>query len=138
VQDDGLHRPRLAGALHRIVVVDPQQRDHVADVLVALDLTRCRALPVGEDGVVVDPPLLVQLRPGLLGEEEVGDAIAVQMADLALAEFEAELATLADPSLDAGPGRDLRGDLLAVDGGAADDRGDGEAQRCRRFGTAVL
>ena len=43
--------------------------------------------------MVVDPPLLEQVGPDVLGEAEVGDAVAVQVAELAFAELERELAS---------------------------------------------
>src|SRR4051812_27643799 len=95
------------------VVVQAHERDHVVDVRVALD-------PAGggpdfprEDRVVDDAPLLVQLGPHALGEAEVGGAVAVQVADLAPADLERELAATARPGLDALPRGDLVGDLLA-------------------------
>ena len=51
--------------------------------------------------------------PDLLREAEVGDAIAVQMAELAAAEGEGELAAAARPGRHARPGRDLFRDQFA-------------------------
>src|SRR5688572_22513030 len=78
------------------VVVDPQHRDHVIDVRLGFDPARRRALAVGKHGVVLDPALGVKLAPELLGEEEVGTAVAVQVADLTAADAEPVLAALAE------------------------------------------
>ena len=47
----------------------------------------------------------------------MGGVVAVQVADLAAADAEGELAARAEAGLDAGPGRDRVGDLLARGGG---------------------
>jgi hypothetical protein len=52
-----------------------------------------------------DSPLVVQSRPGVLGEEEVGGVVSVQVADLAAADLECELAPPPGPRLDAGSGK---------------------------------
>src|SRR5438046_1946258 len=74
------------------VVVEAHQRDHVTDVGFALDPARGRPLPVGEYGMVHQAPLVEQLRPELLREEEMRGVVAVQVADLAAADLEGELA----------------------------------------------
>ena len=102
------HRHAVAG--DDPVVVQPQQLDHVADVRVALDPARAEAGPAGEDRVVVDPLLLEELGPHLLREAEVGDVVAVQVADLAAADGEGELAAAADARVDARP----RGTSLVI------------------------
>ena len=67
-------------------------------------------MAAGEDRVLGDPAFAVQLLPALGREEEVGGAVAVQVADLAAAELEGELAALAGAGLDPVPARDLGGD----------------------------
>jgi hypothetical protein len=62
------------------VGVQSQELDHVAHVGLALDRPRPEARPAGEDGVIVDPGLVEQLPPDVLGEAEVGDTIAVEVA----------------------------------------------------------
>ena len=57
-------------------------RDHVLDVGLGLDPAGAEARPAGEDRVVVDPPLLEQRGPDFLREAEVGDVVAVEVADL--------------------------------------------------------
>jgi hypothetical protein len=54
-----------------------------------------------------DSPLFPEIGPDLLGETEVGRAVAVQVADLATAEFERQLTQVTRCRMDAGPGRDL-------------------------------
>ena len=108
-----LRRDRATRAGDGAVVVEAQQRDHVGDVVLGLDLARGVARLAGEDRVVVDPAGLVELVPDRLREAEVQHAVAVQMADLAAADRERELAARADAGLDARPGRDLLGDPLA-------------------------
>ncbi len=88
-------------ALDRAVVVEPQQRDHVADVVLGLDSARGVARLAGEDGVVVDPAVFVELIPNGLRKAGVQDMVAVQVADCAPAELEGELAPRARPCLDA-------------------------------------
>jgi hypothetical protein len=95
------------------LVVQPQQRDHIVDVVLVADPARRGPLRVGEDGVGHDPPLLHQLGPDPLGEGEVRRVVAVQVADLAAAQPEAELAAAAEARLDSRPRRDLVGDLAA-------------------------
>ena len=60
----------------------------------------------GEDGVVDDPALLEQLGPDRLREGEVGGVVAVEVADLAPAVAERELAAATGTRLDAWPARD--------------------------------
>ena len=79
------------------VVVEPQQRDHVEDVCVGLDPARSVARLAGKDRVVVDP-VLVEVDPDLLGEAEVGDMIAVQVAELAPSELERVLPRAPGPA----------------------------------------
>ncbi len=86
------------------VVVEPQQLDHVADVVLGLDSARAVAWLAGEDRVVVDAVLLEETGPDLLGEGEVGGVVAVEVTDLAPAELEGELA----PAAGAGARRDAR------------------------------
>src|ERR1700742_757022 len=108
------HAPR-----QRLLVVEAHQRDHVADVVLALDPPRRWALAIGKDRVVDDSPFVVELAPGLAREEEVGGVVAVQVADLAAAELEGELTAAAGPSGDAVPGGDLGRDCLAWSDGFA-------------------
>jgi hypothetical protein len=58
------------------------------------------------------PALLPQLGPDLLREDEVGGVVAVQVADLAPADREGELAARAGAGLHPRPGGDLLGDPL--------------------------
>ena len=90
---------RKAVAGDHTLVVEAHQRDHVADVGLALDPAGTEARPAGEDRVVVDPPLVEEGRPDLLGKAEVGDVIAVKVADLAPAYLERELSTPAWPGV---------------------------------------
>src|SRR3954469_24683363 len=89
------------------VVVDAHQRDHVVDVGLGLDAARRHLGGVRVDRVRADAALLAQLRADVAREAEVGGVVAVQVADLAAADAEAELAARARPRLDAGPGADL-------------------------------
>jgi hypothetical protein len=100
----------------RAVVVESQQRDHVAHVGLVGDPARGEARPARKDRVVVDASLGEQLLPHLSGEAEVRGVLTVQVTDLAPPEAERELAALPRAGLDAGPGGDLLGDLPA--GGA--------------------
>src|SRR5947209_17509708 len=79
------------------VVVEPQHPDHVLDVRLVFDPARRRSDPAREDRVVDDATLLPQLGPDLLREREVCGVIAVQVADLARADLEGELAARARP-----------------------------------------
>jgi hypothetical protein len=63
--------------------------------------------------VIVDPSLIEQLLPDLLGEPAMEDAVAVQVAELATTHGEGELAPAAGARLDAGPRGDLLGDAFA-------------------------
>src|SRR3954452_4919289 len=108
----------LARCTDRALVVQPQHGDDVADIVVALDPPRGPALLVGEHRVVGDPALVIELLPHGLGEAEVRDMVAVQVADLLAAHGEAVLAPAAEAGLDAGPRGDLVGDGLAGGHGA--------------------
>jgi hypothetical protein len=68
---------RHAVPVHDPLVVEPEQRDHVADVGFVLDLPRRRPLPDGEYRVMDDSPLLHQLGPDRLREEKVGGVVTV-------------------------------------------------------------
>jgi hypothetical protein len=94
------------------LVVEPQELDDVADVGVVVDLARCRPFSVGEDRVRRNAALFSQLTPHRFGEREVSGVVAVQMADLAAADSERELAAPTRPRLHTRPGRDLLGDPL--------------------------
>src|SRR6266545_3748362 len=95
------------------LVVEPQQRDHLAYVAVALDAARRRAYRIGKEGVTLDAALLMQIDPHMAGKAEMRGAIAVQVADLAAAQPEPQLAALPSARAHAGPARDLREDCLA-------------------------
>ncbi len=86
-------------SLHCAVVVDPQDRDHVADVGLVADPARSPARVVGERRVGADPAGLAQLGGDLPGEAEMGRVIAMEVADLAPAEPDRELAALAERGL---------------------------------------
>src|ERR1700694_4540929 len=94
-------------------VVETQQRDHVAYIRLVPDRSRRGTGLAGEDRVMRYPALLVELVPERPREAEVGCVVAVHVSDLAAPELEGELADLAPVHLDAGPGGDLVGDLLA-------------------------
>src|SRR5262249_8687826 len=95
------------------VVVDPHQLNHLVDILLATDPTRCHRVLAGEDRMVDDHPALPEVRAEVLAEREVGGAVAVQVAHLVALHAEAPLATLAVTGLDAGPRSHGVGDLLA-------------------------
>jgi len=97
----------------RAIVVEPQQLDHVADVVLGFDPAGGIARLAGEDRVVVDPTLFVELRPQVLREAGVEGMVAVKMPDLATPKPEGELAATAGACVDPRPGRDLLGDPLA-------------------------
>ena len=78
-------------ACDHALVVEAQQRDYVLDVGLGLDPAGAEARPAREDRVVVDASLLEQGPPDLLGKAEVGDGVAVQVADLPPAYLEREL-----------------------------------------------
>jgi hypothetical protein len=89
------------------VVVQPQHRDHVANVLLTVDPSGAEALPAGEHRVIVDAALLMELAPELLREAKVRSMVAVQVADLAAANLERKLTPSAWTGLDAWPRRDF-------------------------------
>jgi hypothetical protein len=66
-----------------------------------------------KDGVVDDSTLLDELGPHVPWKAEMRSVVAVEMADLAGADLEGELAAPARPRFDAGPRGDLLDDLLA-------------------------
>ena len=107
------HRDVTSQVRHGTVVVEPQERDHVAHVVLAVDPARRRPRTVREDRVRDDAPLGAQGRPDVLGEAEVGGVVAVQVAELLAPGAERELAPAARAGLDAGPRRDLLGDAAA-------------------------
>src|SRR3954454_11707087 len=100
-------------AVGNAVVVEPHQRDDVFDVGLVLDPARPRPLLAGEHRVIDDSTLLLEGRPRLLLEEEVGGVVAVQVTDLPPTDLEGELAAAARASLDARPRGDLLRDPLA-------------------------
>ena len=81
-------------ARHDALIVQPQQLDHVADVVGILDAPRRGALAIGEHGAVPHLALGEELGPYLLGEEQVRGVIAVEVADLPPADREGELAAV--------------------------------------------
>ena len=107
--DDPLHEASSLGghavALDDPVVVEPEQRDHVADVFLVLDPARSVPRLAGKDGVIFDPALVEQVLPYVLGEPEVGNLVAVQVADLPAADLEGILAAATGPRLHSRPGR---------------------------------
>src|SRR5207302_2967413 len=100
-------------ASRQAVVVEPQERDHVIDVLLVGDAAGSRPDLPREDRMLDDPALFEQLSPYVLREVEVRCVIAVQVADLAPANLEGELAAPTRSRFHLGPGCDLLGDLLA-------------------------
>src|SRR4051794_30238235 len=106
IRSSRLLRPRrggLAVVWRQAVVVEPHERDHVAYVFIVRDPARGWALLAWEDGVVDDAAARVEVGPHGLREREVGRVVAVQMADLAAADAERELAAAARGGLDAVP-----------------------------------
>src|SRR5262249_11767336 len=95
------------------VVIEPHQLDHVVDVGLGLDPARGRPFLVREYRVMDDTAILVQALPQVPREEEMCCVVAVQVSDLARADLERELSAAAVTGLNALPGRDLFGDLLA-------------------------
>src|SRR5947207_2934864 len=67
----------------------------------------------GKTGWSTIRPSSCSRRQTSFGKEEVCRAVSVQVADLPAADPECELAAPAGTGLDARPGRDLLGDLLA-------------------------
>src|SRR4051794_16546758 len=108
------HPPERSAAdsARHALVVQPHQRDHLGDVVVAVDPPRRHLRRVRVDRVRADTAGGAQLGADLPGEAEVRGAIAVQVADLAAGDGEGELAAAAGAGLDAGPRRDLAGDAL--------------------------
>src|SRR5919198_5772306 len=106
-------RRRLALTGDHAVVVEPKQRNHVAYVCLGLDLARREALSAGEDRVIVDPALLLELRPDRFRKARMECMVAVQVTDLPAADLERELAAASRPRVNARPRGDLLGDLLA-------------------------
>src|SRR5262249_24617045 len=98
---------------HRTVVVETEERDHLVNVGLVLDAMGGGPLRIGEHRVRNDSPLFPEIDPDLLGETEVGRAVAVQVTDLPTAELEGQLAQLARRRVDAGPGRDLCDDPVS-------------------------
>ena len=92
----------------RALVVEPHEGDHVLDVLLCFDPSRCRALLAGKDRVLGDPSLFAQFQPQALRKAEVGGVVAVEMADRATTDGERELPATARAGLDSGP----RGDYF--------------------------
>src|SRR3982074_1913158 len=99
---------RRAAAGRDAVVVQPQQLDHVLDVGLIGDPARGRSLLARKHGMVGYPPVLEQLRPYGLGKPEMRRVVAVEMADLAAADREGELAAAPRSGVHARP----RGDFV--------------------------
>src|SRR5581483_8487601 len=74
----------------RALVVEPHERDDVPDVGLTRDPPRRRADAPWEHRVLGDPPLRIQLCPHILGEDEVGGMVAMEMADLVAPDLEGE------------------------------------------------
>src|SRR3954454_19138068 len=83
------------------VVVEPHQRDHVADVLVVAELASRQLRRVPVDRVRADTTGIPELLPDLAREAEVRNAIPIKVADLLTANAEAPFAALAHARLDA-------------------------------------
>jgi hypothetical protein len=99
--------------LHHPVVVQAQEREDVRDVLVGRQRAGSHARVVGSDGVRRDPARRAQLRADRLREREVGDPVAVQVADLAPAHPHRALAALTPRLVHAWPGQGRGEDDLA-------------------------
>src|SRR5882672_6564297 len=91
------------------LVVEPQQRDHLAHVAVALDAACRGAYGIGEEGMALDAALLAQIDPHMAGKAEMRGAITVQVADFAAAQPKPPLAP---PRRDARPRSDFCNDRL--------------------------
>ena len=74
----------------RALVVQPQQRDRIANVIGTLDPPRRESRLPAEDGVVVDPTLVVQLVPNGFGEAQVQDTVTVEVAEFPAPVLEGE------------------------------------------------
>jgi len=97
----------------RPVVVDPEQVDHVTNVRVARNAAGRRPLrSVREHRVGLDPAVGAEFGPDAPREAEVRRVVPVDVADLAPADREGNLAQLPGVDHDAGPGADLGDDLL--------------------------
>jgi diguanylate cyclase (GGDEF)-like protein len=95
----------------RPVVVDPEQLDHIANVRVARNAASRRPLrSVREHRVSLDPAVGAEFGPDAPREAEVRRVVSVDMADLAPADDEGDLAELTGVDRDAGPGADLGDD----------------------------
>jgi hypothetical protein len=99
------------------LVVEAHELDHVAGVVLGLDPTRAEARLGVKDRVVVDPSLLAEARPHVLGKAEVGGVIAVQVTDLPSSRLECELTAAARSCQHTWPGGDLLGDPLGINNG---------------------
>src|SRR5882762_8551795 len=96
------------------LVVEPQQRDHLAHVAVALDAACRGAYGIGEEGMTLDATLLAQINPDMAGKAEMRGAITVQVADFAAAQPKPQLAPLAPPCRDARPRSDFCNDRFTA------------------------
>src|SRR5271156_2760803 len=90
-------RPQSPGSASSSVarhalVVEPEQLDHVVDVAVSRDPAGRRTASVREHRVIGYPPVPCQLLPDVLGKEEVGGMIAVEVPDLVPSDLEGKLA----------------------------------------------
>src|SRR5256714_3885673 len=90
------------------LVVEPDQRDHVLDVVVIPDRACRRALSLREDRMERDAALAFELEPELFRKDEVGGVIAVQVPDLPPVDRERELAPAPRARFDTVP----RGDFF--------------------------
>jgi len=92
---------RLAVASGYALIVEPEERDHVLDVRVALDPARRETGSAGKDRVVLDALLLVKTCPHVLREPEVRRSV-VQVTELPSAEPDRQFAALSRPTLTPG------------------------------------
>src|SRR4051794_16211490 len=69
-------------ARHDAVVVEPDQLDHVADVVVIVDAARRHRVLPREDRVIDHTPLLSEGRADVLAKAEVRRVVAVQVPNL--------------------------------------------------------
>jgi diguanylate cyclase (GGDEF)-like protein len=96
------------------VVVDPEQLDHVTNVRIARNAASRRPLrSVREHRVSLDPAVGAEFGPDAPREAEVRRVVSVDMADLAPADDEGDLAELTGVDRDAGPSTDFGDDPFA-------------------------
>jgi hypothetical protein len=108
VRSGGFGREAVAG--DDAVVVEPDQLDHLGDVVVGLDPARRRSGLAREDRVVDYTSLGLQLGAELRPEAEVGGAVAVQVADLVTADLEANSPRMPGPA--STPGQEVTSSVI--------------------------